>query len=216
MGLSSSLYLDIISGFYYQTVYYYACYVYTKYMTSSLTSQLLKIYCVIFAVIIGLLYSQPTQALRNCNYAGTADKVTNYYTGPLIDTHLHIPSPLDSDNGNPVLWQDMSISDIACTLKREGTQSVFAFFPVYAGSQPYDQFYKAADRAQAKYPDLFVRFINPPGKQSGIPTVTVNRLRTFLNDRPGLFQGYGEIGLYGLDSDLKIASSFLVRPKRFV
>lgn len=150
---------------------------------------------------IGLLLSQPTWAARNCTYVGTAGKVTDYYAGPLIDTHLHIPSPLDSDNGNPVLWQDMSMSDIACTLKYEGTQSAFAFFPVYAGSQPYDQFYKAADRAQAKYPDRFVRFLNPPGNQSGVPTVTVNRLRTFLNDRPGLFQGYGEIGLYGHDGE---------------
>ncbi|MBI2416125.1 MAG: hypothetical protein HYV33_05720 [Candidatus Kerfeldbacteria bacterium] len=138
----------------------------------------------------------PIVLAENCLYPGTKGKVDSYYTGPLIDTHLHIPSPLDSDNGNPVLRKDMTMADIACTLRYEDTQSVFAFFPVYAGDNSYEQFYQAADSAKAKYPDLFVRFINPPGKQSGVPTVTVNRLKQFLHDRPNLWQGYGEIGLY--------------------
>lgn len=131
-----------------------------------------------------------------CSYPGTKGKVDSYYTGPLIDTHLHIPSPLDANDGNPVLRKDMTMADIACTLHYEGTQSAFSFFPVYAGDSSYEKFYKAADNAKAKYPDLFVRFINPPGKQSGVPTVTVNRLKQFLSDRPNVFQGYGEIGLY--------------------
>ncbi|MBI4407906.1 MAG: amidohydrolase family protein [Candidatus Kerfeldbacteria bacterium] len=135
-----------------------------------------------------------------CTYPGTQGKVADYYTGPLIDTHLHIPSPEDSDNGNPVLWQDLSLKDIACTLKQEGTESAFAFFPIYVGS-PLDEFYLAAERAQAKYPDLFVRFINPPGNQSGVPTVTANRLKKLLKDHDGLFQGYGEIALYGHDGE---------------
>lgn len=134
-----------------------------------------------------------------CAYPGTQGKVADYYTGPLIDTHLHIPSPEDSDNGNPVMWQDMTMKDIACTLQTEGTQAAWSFFPVHVGSPPYDQFYKAAERAEAKYPDLFVRFINPPGKQDDVPTVTVNRLRTFLTDTGDLFQGYGEIGLSNYD-----------------
>src|SRR3989338_1365977 len=124
--------------------------------------------------IVILCLAGPAVAAASCVYPGTQGKVTDYYTGPLIDTHLHIPSPEDSDNGNPVLWQDMSMKDIACTLKAEGTQAAFSFFPIYVGS-PLAEFYLAAERAQANYPDLFVRFINPPGKQSGVPTVTANR-----------------------------------------
>lgn len=135
----------------------------------------------------------------SCAYPGTEGKVADYYTGALIDTHLHIPSPEDSGDGNPVLWQDMTMKDIACTLQAEGTQAAWSFFPVHVGSPPYDQFYKAAERAEAKYPDLFVRFINPPGKPAGVPTVTVNRLRTFLTATGDLFQGYGEIALYNYD-----------------
>ncbi len=150
--------------------------------------------------IVILCLAGPAVAAASCVYPGTQGKVTDYYTGPLIDTHLHIPSPEDSNNGNPVLWQDMSMKDIACTLKYEGTQSAFSFFPVYVNS-PLDEFYLAAERAQAKYPDVFVRFINPPGNQNGVPTVTANRLKKLLQGHAGLFQGYGEIALYGHDGE---------------
>lgn len=145
-------------------------------------------------------FGAPAEA-ATCEYPGLEGKVEEYYTGKLIDTHLHIPSPLDADDDNPVLWKDMSMADIACTLQYEGTTSAFSFFPVYVGSKPYSQFYLAAERAQERFPDLFVRFINPPGGTEGVPTVTANRLTKFLNARPGLFQGYGEIGLYGHDSE---------------
>lgn len=144
--------------------------------------------------------THPIAAADHCTYPGTQAKVTDYYTGPLIDTHLHIPSPEDSDNGNPVLWQDMSMKDIACTLKYEGTQAAFSFFPVYVDS-PLDEFYRAAERAEEKYPNRFVRFINAPSNQTGVPTVTANRLKKLLKGRAGLFQGYGEIGLYGHDGE---------------
>ncbi|MBI2411209.1 MAG: amidohydrolase family protein [Candidatus Kerfeldbacteria bacterium] len=131
-----------------------------------------------------------------CQYPGTKGKVEQYYTGRLIDTHLHIPPPTDSGNENPVLRKDMNLDDIACTLQYEGTRSAFSFFPVYVNDADYEPFYKAADNAKKKYPKRFVRFINPPGGTSGVPTVTAKELKRFLKDRPGLFQGYGEIGLY--------------------
>lgn len=151
---------------------------------------------ILLGICLAFFPIRSVYAAGPCTYPGTQGKVTDYYTGALIDTHLHIPSPEDSDNGNPVLWKDITMKDIACTLRAEGTQSAWSFFPVHVGSPPYDQFYKAAEQAEVNYPDLFVRFINPPGKQSGVPTVTVNRLRTFLTDTGDLFQGYGEIGLY--------------------
>ena len=78
----------------------------------------------------------------------------SYYSGPLIDTHLHIPPLLNGpprleelfrvgqangggDSGEqdsgvmPSLGENISISEIACTLEREGTTKAFAFFPVF-------------------------------------------------------------------------------------
>lgn len=152
-------------------------------------------------IVVGVGSAATRASATTCEYAGVEGKVDEYYAGNLIDTHLHIPGPLDANDGNPVLWQDMNMADIACTLQYEGTTSAFSFFPVFVGSKPYSQFYRAAERAQEKFPNLFVRFINPPGGTSGVPTVTANRLRKFLNARPGLFQGYGEIALYGHDNE---------------
>lgn len=163
---------------------------------------------VISICILTILVSPATVLAGKCDYPGTKGKVPEYYTGPLIDTHLHIPSPLDANDGNPVLRKDMTMADIACTLQYEGTRSAFAFFPVYAGDDSYEKFYKAADSAKETYPSVFVRFINPPGKKSGVPTVTVNRLKRFLKDRPDVFQGYGEIGLYG--------DSYAYRPNAYI
>jgi len=81
-----------------------------------------------------------------------------YYTGSLIDTHLHMP-PIsdefggDSDNvqsdvtgvdaafynsiaqdDRPVLGVTVTVDQIACTLKHEGTIQAFTFFPVYQDS----------------------------------------------------------------------------------
>lgn len=134
-----------------------------------------------------------------CEFPGTKGKVEQYYTGPLIDTHLHIPSPIDSHNGNPVLRKDMTIADIACTFQYEGTRSVFSFFPVPIDSPPYQKFFRAAANAQRHYPKLFVRFILPPGKIPGAPSVNAKHLKLFLQDRDGLFQGYGEIGFNALE-----------------
>ncbi len=166
----------------------------TKINNASATAYINAAVCISISFFI---FAPAIAVAGTCDYPGTKGKVEEYYTGPLIDTHLHIPSPLDANDGNPVLRKDMTMADIACTLQYEGTRSAFAFFPVYAGDASYEKFYKGADTAKANYSDVFVRFINPPGKQSNVPTVTVNKLKGFLRDRPNVFQGYGEIGLYG-------------------
>src|SRR3989344_7762630 len=71
---------------------------------------------------------------------------SSYYQGPLTDTHLHIPAIPDwSANGVPdldelegrfggpeaLLGWNVKMSEIACTIKMEGTHKNFAFFPVY-------------------------------------------------------------------------------------
>lgn len=117
------------------------------------------------------------------------------YAGILIDTHFHIPQTTDATKDQPELGRNVTLADITCTLKAEGTKSVFAFFPVYEDFA-YDLFIREARRAETNYPKRFVPFLMPPTSDDNPPTVGATKLKKMLNTDKGLFQGYGEIGLY--------------------
>ncbi len=136
----------------------------------------------------------------------------NYYQGPLIDTHLHLPALPDSmpeegeedeenynyeENeegafGGPqaILGINVKMSEIACALKNEGTMKNFAFFPIYP--EMYQQALEIANKTMAQYPDFFTPFIMPPTEDT--PTVEAPVLRKMLAVYPSLFEGYGEVG----------------------
>ncbi|MSR86310.1 hypothetical protein EXS74_02855, partial [Candidatus Woesearchaeota archaeon] len=132
----------------------------------------------------------------------------DYYTGKLIDTHYHIANIPDStphegeeeeeeDSEEPLLGVNIKIADTICTLEQEGTSKVFAFFPVYP--EIPEQMLEVVRRTMQEYPDQFVPFIMPPDNDddpNGSPTVDAETLEDMLAVYPGLFQGYGEIGLY--------------------
>ncbi|MBI4152484.1 amidohydrolase family protein [Candidatus Woesearchaeota archaeon] len=141
------------------------------------------------------------------------------YQGPLIDTHLHIPSIPDwspeEDSlppdpapegrfGGPqaLLGWNVKMSEIACTLQREGTHQNFAFFPVYESGISMHQL-EIWKRTMQKYPDIFTPFImssGNDGQPDGFPTVDAETLTEMLAKYPKLFQGYGEIGLYAREN----------------
>lgn len=127
------------------------------------------------------------------------------YNGPLIDTHFHISNIPDDprinlenyDSERPLMGVNTKITDIICTLKKEDTRKVFAFFPVY--KEISLQMVKVVNRTMQEYPDKFVPFIMPPdddGSVDGSPTVDAITLSEMLDIVPNLFEGYGEIGLY--------------------
>ena len=121
------------------------------------------------------------------------------YTGPIIDSHFHIPHLPDSFNGvRPVLGENVTMSEIVCTLKHEGTSKVFAFFPVFPEVDPKDPL-EVAYQTMLRYPATFVPFIMPPGPDDVPPTADAGTLSELLAVHPGLFRGYGEIGLYELE-----------------
>ncbi|MDO8601659.1 MAG: hypothetical protein Q7R62_00800 [bacterium] len=125
------------------------------------------------------------------------------YQGKLYDTHIHIapipdgPVDADDEQSQPGLGVNVSMADYACMLDVEGTSKVFAFFPVWEPMIP--EFIAVVDKTMQKYPGRFVPFIMPPDhddRSDGFPTVTADVLKEMLAIQPGLFQGYGEIGLY--------------------
>lgn len=135
-----------------------------------------------------------------------------YYTGPLIDTHLHIANIPDADldtsneelleeaDTRPSLGVNVTIPEIACVLQQEGTTSAVSFFPVYPDVENLaEHMVEVADRTMELYPNLFIPFIMPPdddGSPDGFPTVDSPTLEDMLAFAPDLFVGYGEIGLY--------------------
>ncbi len=145
-----------------------------------------------------------------CPVADEARFGDSYYSGPLIDTHFHIPhipdspaQPLDSfDTSKPLLGRNIHVSDLACTLEQEGTDKVFAFFPVWPEIDSRFPL-EVAKRTMEQHPDLFVPFLMPPGPDDVPPTADADTLDEMLSDMPGLFEGYGEIGLYELGSRRK-------------
>lgn len=103
------------------------------------------------------------------------------YTGPLWDTHVHIPEFI----GGPF---EVSAGSIACTFQTEGTEKVFGFFSVYdLLAKPMVE---VAARIIEAYPGQFVPFIMPPdddNSPSGSPTVDAATLKEMLAIAPGLF-----------------------------
>ncbi len=138
----------------------------------------------------------------------------SYYHGPLIDTHLHVPPipdwPPEEDRVIPAerlkgrfggpeafLGWNVKMGDIACALKHEGTTKTFAFFPVYEDLP--GSLIEIAHQAVEQYPELFTPFIGASGNDgdpNGFPVTDATTLRKMLDIYPGLFKGFGEIGLY--------------------
>ena len=151
---------------------------------------------------------------------------TRSYAGPLIDTHFHIPHIPDSRPGaepgedeiegfgegrsqdwvfepeesdpirtqKPLAGKNITISELACLLRIDGTDGAFAFFPVFPDIQ--GQLLELARRSMDEHGDVFLPFIMPPGEHDAEPTVVASTLSDMVSTHPGLFQGYGEIGLY--------------------
>jgi hypothetical protein len=171
---------------------------------------------------IAFLNKQWSERIDNAFASSDCKKLTveefppNYYQGPLIDTHLHIPALPDDEFRDydeedkddnlkgvdaelydaipkdevPSLGRSVKIKDIVCTLNQEGTIKAFAFFPVYPDTPV--PLIEVAHRSEQQYPSLFVPFIQSTG--SKISTVESDILQKMLTIRPNLFRGLGEIG----------------------
>lgn len=136
----------------------------------------------------------------------------SYYKGKLIDAHLHIgPIPdsepgsnLENDGVTPQLGVNSKVADTVCMLDHGDIDKGFMFFPVYEPIAP--QLIEVVNRTITKYPDRFVPFIMPPdndGSIDGSPTADSDTLNNMLEVYPGMFRGYGEIGLYARNGGAK-------------
>ncbi len=147
----------------------------------------------------------------DCPDTGKPEIPATSYQGKLIDGHIHIPSiftggPNDEPGVqdkevNSTLGLNLKMSELVCILKHDGTSKAVAFFPVYRGLE--EQHLEIVKRTTQRYPELFFPFNMPPdndGSPSGFPTVEAATLEKMLAVYPGLFKGYGEIGLYAREA----------------
>lgn len=133
---------------------------------------------------------------KKCVAIGTDVNFGPTYKGKLIDTHIHLP-----DGQEDWLFgagKTPTISDYICTFSQEDTAMAFVFVPVYRGGSENRQL-AIAKEIQKQHGDKFKLFIMPPdddGSVTGFPTVEADVLTQMLQKAPGVFVGYGEIGLY--------------------
>ncbi len=123
-----------------------------------------------------------------------------YYTGPLIDTHLHMPSAFQipavfakqADWYPPVLDKDISKSELVCVFDQGNVKSAFGFYlttNVVTGTS-----LNSAEKMEEKYAGRIVPFLMSPHILN--IDLTSEEIEEILQDHQGLFKGLGEIAFY--------------------
>jgi len=120
-----------------------------------------------------------------------------YYTGPLIDTHVHMPVAFKVIGTVAMKFGfedmpaaiDISTDYINCLFDTEGITKTFGFFivPSILPGHAVDH----VKNIEEKYPGKFVKFFMPPLPLQSL-TPKPSKVEKLLNNNPGLFQGYGE------------------------
>jgi predicted TIM-barrel fold metal-dependent hydrolase len=125
-------------------------------------------------------------------------KAEAYYEGPLIDTHIHMPtgssivSTIASKAGfpnMPVLGKDVTEDQIRCLFENEGISKAFGFYlmPKYQATGSYNKF-KKSDLSQ-----VIPFFMPPPVKQLNLSLESTKKI---IKNSSGFFKGIGELPLY--------------------
>ncbi|MDP2720483.1 MAG: amidohydrolase family protein [bacterium] len=153
---------------------------------------------------------EAAMARSDCPDTGQPTVPATSYQGKLIDGHIHIPSiftggvtdepGVEDRQVNSTLGLNLKMSELVCVLKHDGTSQAIAFFPVY--KEMIGPHLEIVKRTIERYPKTFIPFNMPPdndGSKDGFPTVDATTLEIMLGVYPGLFKGYGEIGLYARD-----------------
>jgi predicted TIM-barrel fold metal-dependent hydrolase len=135
-----------------------------------------------------------------CNIPKTKRQFNSekYYTGPLIDSHVHMPvaSKIVSSVAIKSGFEDMpayddklSIDYIVCLFESEGVKKVFGFnvAPNIVSGQSINK----VKSNEKRYPGKFVNFYMPTQLPGLNPSA--EKVKRILSDNPGLFKGYGEV-----------------------
>ena len=145
-----------------------------------------------------------TKALKDI----PCDKITSprqfsssaYYSGPLIDSHLHMPFTFDvpkamyaqADYDGAVLEKEVAAGSIFCMFDNTGVTSAYGFY--VSPNLLKVQAVNAITEVDAQFTGRITPFI----MSAHVTTLNLqpSDVESVLNANPGLFKGYGELGLY--------------------
>ncbi|OGE38150.1 hypothetical protein A3B45_05060 [Candidatus Daviesbacteria bacterium RIFCSPLOWO2_01_FULL_39_12] len=159
----------------------------------------------IFKGIVGGITEQQTENVtekKPCNISKREREFKSepYYSGPLIDSHVHFPtsskivSSIAKQNGleMPVLEGNLSADNLICLFESERITKTFAFHITSKFAE--NASVSTAKAIEEAYPEKLVHFIMPPPIKS--LNVDPSGIGNILNSNKGLFKGFGEVALY--------------------
>lgn len=140
---------------------------------------------------------------KECNIATQPREFSHkpYYTGPLIDAHVHLPtsskivSTVSAKLGRltPVWDKNLSLDYMNCLFKTEGTLQAFGFHLLTKYSSGGEV--RVAKQMEKKYPGKIAHFLMPTFISPWI-NVDADTVREILADNPQLFKGIGELKMF--------------------
>lgn len=124
-----------------------------------------------------------------------------YYTGQLIDAHVHLPtsskivSTVSVKLGRltPVWDKNLSLDYMNCLFETEGTLQAFGFHLLTKYSSGGEV--RVAKQMEKKYPGKITHFLMPTFISPWI-NVSADTVRDILADNPQLFKGIGELKMF--------------------
>lgn len=127
-------------------------------------------------------------------------KTEPYYIGPLIDSHVHLPtsssivSSVAGQNGLelPVMEGNISADNLICLFESEGITKTFGFHITSKFAEGSSV--STAKEIEKVYPGKIAHFLMPPPVKS--LNVDPSSIGVILNKNKGLFKGFGELALY--------------------
>lgn len=187
---------------------------------------------VILAVVFGIVYFVRNDiggmlAKSKCPWAFSPIMAAEpYYTGPLLDAHLHLPteiktiSDVAAKTGNPVsLWgselplgSELSLGYLKCLFDREGMYGAYGFhlFTKYY----MDAEVNMAKKIEKKHKGMITHFLMPTIINDSI-NPDIDKIAQILDDNPGLFLGIGELKMYdGKEPDDPYVLGFIELAKK--
>ena len=145
-----------------------------------------------------------TRALKDI----PCDKITSprqfsssaYYSGPLIDTHLHMPLTFEvpkamyaqADYDGAILEKEVAAGSIRCLFDNTNVKSAYGFYIIP------NLLKEQAANAVTKIDAQFAGRITPFIMSAHVTALNLqpSEVEDVLNANPGLFKGYGELALY--------------------
>lgn len=147
----------------------------------------------------------PLTAAASCDLTPRPRQLssTSYYTGFLLDAHVHMPIGFQIpaaiaqqvDWESPTWDKEISQAEFICRLDQEQNKAAIGFH-IVPNIVP-SMFVNTVQDLENKYPGRVAHFITPAHLTS--IDLTHEQIEDILKTNPGLFKGLGEYALYRAD-----------------